>query len=205
MCNAYNVRPRIGVLELEGIISAEIAKLPSPLVRRLGRGVVIKQAGDELVPETMRWGFPHEKYKSVNNARTESLKRGMWVEPMAERRCLVPMSHFYEWQELPRNVKKPYEIRVPDQEWLWVAGLHGFDETGGPCYATITTEPTPAFAQIHDRLLAIVTFDEGLAFLRGEKSTFAPYSGPLAVTPCESPLKAKKPEPPPPSQGELFQ
>lgn len=203
MCNAYTVRAQIGQRDLEGIISTEIVKLPSPLVRRLGRGVVVKQAGDTLVPEIMRWGFPHEKYKSVNNARSESLRRGMWVEPMAERRCLVPISHFYEWQELPFNAKKPYEIRVPDQEWLWVAGLHGVDETGAPCYATITTEPTTAFSEIHDRLLAIVGFDEGLAFLRGEKSTFAPYEGPLAVTPCESPLKLKKPKPEDP-QGQLF-
>ena len=203
MCNAYTVRPQVGAQELEGIVSTEVAKLPSSMVRRLGRGVVVKQTADGLAPSTMRWGFPHKKYKSVNNARSESLKRGMWVEPMAERRCLVPISHFYEWQELPGKLKKPYEIRVSGQEWLWVAGLHGFDETGFPCYATITTEPTPAFSAIHDRLLAIVSFDDGLAFLRGEKSIFQPYAGQLDTRPCESPLKVKKPEPEDP-QGQLF-
>lgn len=203
MCNAYTLRPKVQAEDLDGIISAEIGKLPSPLVRRLGRGVAVKQVGGELVPEIMRWGFPHEKYKSVNNARSESLKRGMWVEPMAERRCLVPISSFYEWQELPGKIKKPYEIRIPDQPWLWVAGLHGQDETGGLCYATITTEPTAGFATIHDRLLAIVTFEDGLAFLRGEKSTFSPYEGPLQAVPCESPLKSKKSKPEDP-QGTLF-
>jgi putative SOS response-associated peptidase YedK len=203
MCNAYTVRPRITAKDLDEI-SAAVSKLPSPLVRRLGRGVAVTQLGNELIPEIMRWGFPHPKYKSVNNARSESLQRGMWVEPMAERRCLVPISAFYEWQELPGRVKRPYEIRLPGQEWLWVAGLHGTDETGGPCYATITTEPPPKFAQIHDRLLAIVSLEEGLAFLRGEKSSFTPFDGPLEVTPCESPLKAKKPEPPPAAQDELF-
>lgn len=43
MCNAYTVRPNVGQQELEGIISGEVRKLPSPLVRRLGRGVVVSR------------------------------------------------------------------------------------------------------------------------------------------------------------------
>ncbi|RYD37857.1 MAG: hypothetical protein EOP85_17315 [Verrucomicrobiaceae bacterium] len=196
MCNAYTVRPRITASDHDNVSEA-VSRLPSPLVRRLGQGVAVKQIGDELIPEIMRWGFPHPQYKSVNNARTESLKRGMWVEPMAKNRCLVPISSFYEWQELPGKFKIPHEVRLPGQEWLWVAGLYGVDERGGPCYATITTEPTPEFARIHDRLLAIVTLEDGLAFLQGEMSTFTPYRGPLDVRICESPLKAKPASAPP--------
>lgn len=203
MCNAYTVRPKVSAHGLDQLLSTEIARLPTPLVRRLGRGVVLRKSGDDLVPKTMRWGFPHPKYKSVNNARSENLKRGMWVEPMAERRCLVPISCFYEWRKFPGKSKQPYEIRIPDEDWLWVAGVYGHDEAGDPCYATITTEPTTAFATIHDRLLAIVGFEEGLAFLEGKKSTIAPYGGQLAVTPCESPLKRPRAEPDDP-QGQLF-
>ena len=41
MCNAYTVRPKIGALALEAAVSAEISRLPSPLVRRTGPGVVV--------------------------------------------------------------------------------------------------------------------------------------------------------------------
>jgi putative SOS response-associated peptidase YedK len=203
MCNAYTVTPKINAQELDLAISAEAAKLPSTLVRRLGTGLVVVSDGGDLRPQIMRWGFPHQEHKSVNNARSESLRRGMWVEPMESRRCLVPISTFFEWQELSKKAKQPYEFRVPQQHWMWVAGLYGDTEEAGLCYATITTEPPPKVVPIHDRLLAIMNFDEGLAFLRGEKSTFSPYEGPLQMDPCDSPLIVKKP-PAKESQMRLF-
>lgn len=197
MCNTYNVRA--SGKQVGDIISEEIRKLGGPLVRRGGKGVVVRHVKGELVPETMRWGFDHTQYKLVNNARSDSLARsnGMWAEPLAERRCLVPINEFYEWQELPHGGKQPYEIRRLDGGWLWVAGLYERTDNGSN-YATITTGPTPQMAKVHDRLLAIVEFEEGLAFLRGEKNDFVPYAGALDLSPCVSPLRK------PSSQGDLF-
>lgn len=188
---------------MDALVTEKILRLPSRLVRRSAAGVVVIRAGDELEPEIMRWGFSHPKWKIVNNARSESLSRGMWVEPLARHRCLVPMSSFYEWQELPGGGKQPHELRRPDAEWLWVAGLYQPTEKHGPCFATITTEPTPEVARVHDRLLAVVNFEEGMAFLRAEKSSFSPFAGPLRIEPCESPLKSRKPKPDD-AQGTLF-
>ncbi|GAA5483991.1 SOS response-associated peptidase family protein [Haloferula sargassicola] len=203
MCNAYNIHPKTGAKDLDALVTEKILRLPSRLVRRSAAGVAVIRTDDGLEPAIMRWGFPHPKWKIVNNARSESLSRGMWVEPLERHRCLVPMSSFYEWQELPGGGKQPHELRHPDADWLWVAGLYQPTEEHGPCFATITTEPTPAVARVHDRLLAIVDFEEGMAFLRGEKSTFSPYPGPLLIEPCKSPLKSRKPKPDDP-QGSLF-
>lgn len=41
MRNAYTVRPKVGAKALDAVVSVEIFKLPSPLVRRSGRGVVV--------------------------------------------------------------------------------------------------------------------------------------------------------------------
>ena len=84
---------------------------------------------------------------------------------------------------------------------MWVAGLFEHSDKYGPCYATITTEPPEWVVPIHDRMLAVVDFDDGLAFLRGETLPFGPYAGIIEAAPCESPLKRKGPGPP---QGELF-
>lgn len=198
MCNTYNIRDA-GKREWGKIAEKVKGFKGAPLVRRGGQGVVVRRVKGELVPETMRWGFDYTQYKLVNNARSDSLARpnGMWAEPLAERRCLVPISEFYEWQELPHGGKQPYEFRKPDGSWLWVAGLYEHTDRGSN-YATITTGPTPQVAKVHDRLLAIVEFEEGLAFLRGEKNDFTPYAGVLDLRPCVSPLRK------PPSQGELF-
>ena len=206
MCNAYNVRA--SGKQVGEIINDEIRKLRSQLVRRGGPGVVLLGDGGDFRAETMRWGFDHPKYKLVNNARGDSLpkRRGMWWEPMEEgRRCLVPVASFYEWGEAVAGVKPAYEFSRPDEELMWVAGLYERTAAGAH-YATITTEPTAQVAPFHDRLLAILEWEDGLAFLQGERNEFPPYGGSLRIEPCASPLKRKPPEEklPPPAQGELF-
>jgi putative SOS response-associated peptidase YedK len=191
MCNTYTIKAKIAASPLEEAVSAAARRRRSPLVRRTDPGVVVVKREGELVVETMRWGFATPKYNSVNNARSETLKRGMWRKPMEDGRCLVPMSTFYEWKELGPKLKQPYEFSRPDGDWLWIAGLWETNEQYGPSYATITTAPTPRVEPIHDRLLAIVEWEQGLQFLSGGDFAFTPYAGDLAIEPCESPLKRK--------------
>jgi putative SOS response-associated peptidase YedK len=218
MCNAYTVRPKVGSKDVEEVVSGEILKLPQTkydiegpvaLIRRGGPGVVVVQAEGALTAETMRWGFDHAVYKLVNNARTESLKRGMWTEPMATRRCLVPVTSFFEWQEITLKGRQTHRVWRPDTYWSWVAGLYERTASGEGHYATITTEPTHAFRVIHDRLLGIMDFAAGLEFLHGGPPPTAPFGGHLKWEPCESPLKGTgeqrpKKQPPEDSQGSLF-
>lgn len=201
MCNAYTVRPKVGSKELVALLSKEIGKLKSPLVRRTGPGVVLVANGSELQPATMRWGFERPFSKAINNARSDNFQSLVWSEALKSRRCLVPISTFFEWKENPDRSKQAYEFRRPDDDWMWVAGLYEPSDTHGPCYATITTEPPPVVEPIHDRMLAVLEFEEGLAFLRGETLPFTPYVGAILATPCASPLKRT---PPPDPQGELF-
>jgi len=201
MCNAYTVRPKVGSKELVALLSKEIGKLKSPLVRRSGPGVVVVAKGGELQPATLRWGFERPFSKAINNARSDNFQSPVWSEALKSRRCLVPISSFYEWKENPDRSKLAYEFRRPDDDWMWVAGLYEPSETHGPCYATITTAPSAVVEPIHDRMLAVLEFEEGLAFLRGEVLPFTPYAGAILATPCASPLKRKAPENP---QDELF-
>ncbi len=203
MCNAYTVRPKIGAKALDAVVSAGISQLPSPLVRRSGRGVVVTGNEGNLTAETMRWGFHRAFSDSINNARSDKFGSPTWAESLRLRRCIVPISTFYEWQPQPNGTKQAFEFRRPDGDWMWVAGLFEHSDVHGDCYATITTEPPEWVAPIHDRMLAVLEFEDALAFLRGETLPFDPYPGNLQAAPCDSPLKRK---PPPESgpQGELF-
>lgn len=204
MCNSYRFdKDKARQDRVAGVLkepwTEKIDLLPSELVRRTGTGLILTGTPGELVPQLMRWGFRHPQYREVNNTRASSLRSPFWADSLAERRCLVPMTCFYEWAELPANapkgmVKPCYRFQRPDSSLLWVAGIfQEFDELG-PCYSTITTEPAPPVHPIHDRELAILDWDNALRFLAGETISWTPYSGPLIAAECPSPLRsAKKP------------
>ncbi len=192
MCNVYRLKEKKVVADIEDAVNESIRQLASKLIRRSGRGPVMRQQGSEVVVEEMRWGFERGFSDSINNARTDNLKSKVWEEAYEKRRCLVPITEFYEWQPLPFDKKQPHAFRHPDEdEWLWVAGLWEPSERHGACYATLTTEPSAAMEPIHDRMLAIVGLKRGLEFLAGSQLNSTPYNGPLTITPCESPLKQK--------------
>jgi putative SOS response-associated peptidase YedK len=204
MCNAYTVRPKIGAKALAGVVSAEIVKLPSQLVRRSAKGVVVTGKHGELLATTMRWGFHRPFSDSINNARSDKFTSRTWAESLAERRCVVPISTFYEWKELPFNARQPYEFKRSDDDWIWVAGLFEESEKYGPCYATITTEPPEWMSPIHDRMLGVLDFEDAMNFLHGDSLPFTPYPGELIAETCDSPLKGKSRNSEEGPQGELF-
>lgn len=204
MCNAYRVHPKPAAADLAATVSAEIRKLPSELVRRTGPGVVVTFGGGLAVASVMRWGFHRPFGSAINNARSDHLDSPVWAEAFRLRRCLVPISCFYEWQHLPGGRKQAFEFRRADGDWMWVAGLFEPSVTHGPCYATITTEPSPLVEPIHDRMLAVLEFDAAMDFLRGGPVPFPPYLGNLTAQPCESPLRRTSASPPNEIQPELF-
>lgn len=203
MCNVYRLKEKKVVADVEEAVNERIRQLASKLIRRAGRGPVLRQMNGELLVEEMRWGFVRGFSDAINNARTDNLSSKVWEEAYQQGRCLVPISEFYEWQPLPFDKKQPHAFRHPDAgEWLWVAGLWEASERHGGCYATLTTEPSAAVEPIHDRMLAIVGLEQGLEFLAGAELSSKPYEGPLQIEPCESPLKKQASRDD--SQGELF-
>jgi len=66
----------------------------------------------------------------------------------------------------------------------------------------VTTGSSPLMAPIHDRMPALLHPEKIQKYLAGSGHWhFQPFNGPLAVTPCKSPLaKRRKPE----ARQELF-
>jgi putative SOS response-associated peptidase YedK len=205
MCNIYLISPKKGTSQRARAnkIAVAVEKLPSMRVRKSDPGVVML-AGERV--EIMRWGFARHFNPSINNARSDKLESGMWAEAFRTRRCVIPVSWFYEWGPGAGGRKQAYEFHDPDDGYLWIAGLWEPGEGDlGFCYSMVTTEASPVMAPIHTRMPAVLRAEEVPAFLDLENPwVFRPFDGALAVTPCESPLKRRSPPRDDP-QGELWE
>jgi putative SOS response-associated peptidase YedK len=110
-----------------------------------------------LVP---RWRKPGERDSFAPiNARSETvLEKPMFRPLMGNRRCLVPASGFYEWQQRAGG-KQPYYITVPDQPLFSFAGLYDEREEDGEIlasYTILTTSANELMAPLHNRMPVIL-------------------------------------------------
>ena len=96
MCNTYIDKPKRGVAGWQARVSDGIAKLKSSLVRKSDPGVVLLAGAQGFRPEIMRWGFWRVFNPSINNSRSDKLEAGMWRDAFRDRRCLIPVSAYYE-------------------------------------------------------------------------------------------------------------
>lgn len=196
MCNSYRITPKRGAAkDLHEKIAAAAESLADSLVRKSDPGVVVT-AGPKV--EIMRWGFHRSFNASVNNARSDKLAGGMWATACRERRCVIPITLFYEWGPGLGRQKQAFEFRDPSDDFLWVAGIWEEHAELGRCYSMVTTDAPPLMAPIHDRMPAILLPSEAAGFLNGGPWTFLPFAGSLVVTPCASPLA--RPQTPDPQQ-----
>jgi putative SOS response-associated peptidase YedK len=193
MCNTYLAKPKRGASGWQDQVSDDIARLKSTLVRKSDPGVVVLTSAQEFRPKIMRWGFWRAFNPSINNSRSDKLESGMWRDAFRERRCLIPVSAYYEWGEGTRGKKQTFEIGGEEEKWLWIAGIWEQHPDHGPCYSMVTTAAAPSVGFIHDRMPAVLEWPGAEEYLAGGDFRFSPFAGPLSVTPCESPLARKKP------------
>ena len=131
-------------------------------------GVITSDRGRRFRP--MRWGFLPHWYKGPTdgplliNARSESVAdKPAFRAAVRERRCLVPVSGFYEWHRT-KKARLPWYAARADGTPLVLGGI--WQEWGAErsaTFAIVTTEANAAMAPIHHRLpLVIEKKDWGL-------------------------------------------
>jgi putative SOS response-associated peptidase YedK len=120
-----------------------------------------------------RWGlipfWMKEKPKVPHiNARAETVhKLPLFREAFAKRRCLIPATGFYEWQERADG-KQPWRFVQKDLEPFAFAGIWEFARLEGVdtlSAAIIVGEPNPLVAGVHDRMPVIILPDQYDAWL----------------------------------------
>jgi putative SOS response-associated peptidase YedK len=126
--------------------------------------VVADASARELVE--MRWGLvPYWWNKPLKelrlatfNARVETVTtKPFFREPFKRRRCLMPVSGYFEWEVTPEGKQPHYFTARDGSPVLTIAGLWDEwknKETGErlKSCAMIITEPNEAVAEVHDRM-----------------------------------------------------
>lgn len=123
--------------------------------------VVTGGPGRRLRP--MRWGFIPGWYKDpadgplLINARAESVaEKPAFREAARQRRCLVPVSGFYEWHRT-EAAKLPWYFHRADGSLLALAGIW---QDWGPdrfsTFAIVTTSANALMAPVHHRMPAVI-------------------------------------------------
>ena len=126
---------------------------------------LVKTSADEVQSVVLHWGLipswatDRKKIGSLINARAETLfEKPAFRNAMKSKRCLMPMSGFYEWHE-EYGVKQPYYFRKKNHDLLAVAALwdtwHAQDEVIHSC-CLITTDANSLMEPVHHRMPVIL-------------------------------------------------
>jgi putative SOS response-associated peptidase YedK len=147
---APNLQPRYNIppTELAGVITP-----------RTSGGRQYSEMRWGLVPNW--WSKPLSKLPASFNARVETIAdKPFFAEALERRRCLVPVSGFFEWTG-PKDKRQPWYITSNDGNPLTFAGLYdrwSDPETGDRVWSftIIVGEPNGVARRYHDRMPVIL-------------------------------------------------
>jgi len=152
--------------------------------------IVVLRLGEDGAPElvSMRWWLTpfwskemSTKY-SMFNAKSETAhKSPAFREPFKKRRCVVPVSGFYEWVR-QNNQKLPYYIAPQDAPGLLLAGLWAswrHPDTGEvlESFTVLTAAAAPGMAFIHNRQPVMLSMTDAHRWMDPGNSDFADLTG----------------------------
>ncbi len=128
---------------------------------------VVVQRDQRRAITAYRWGLvPHwstdpKGASRMFNARAETITSSpAFREAFKRRRCLVPVDSFYEWKR-EGGVRQPYRVVQADGRPLALAGLWAgwrdpSTETVRRTFTIVTTTPSAAVADLHDRMPVVL-------------------------------------------------
>lgn len=156
--------------ELAEIFSAEpLADDPGGRfnVAPTDEALVVVQRDDRRAVTAYRWGLiPHwaadaKVGSRMFNARAETLSTSpAFRDAFQRRRCLVPVDSFYEWKR-EGTIRQPYRVVREDRRPLALAGLWAgwrdpATETVRRTFTIVTTRPSQALGDLHDRMPVVI-------------------------------------------------
>ncbi|AMV71270.1 SOS response-associated peptidase [Desulfuromonas carbonis] len=155
----------------------------------------IRQNEDQRELFLLHWGLVPHWAKDVKigyrmiNARAETLtEKPSFREPFHKRRCIIPASGFYEWQQGAKT-RQPYYLFRQDHAPLALAGLwERWENPATPgvvleSCTIITTAANALMAALHQRMPAILEPEEFGAWLdpRQQGADLLPLLRPAAA------------------------
>lgn len=164
MCNRYRVSAKQReLMDRYGIPGAEpdSVTLPPPEIfpKRPGWVVVKGREGSRRLGP-MTWGFPPPAAAKAPVTNVRNLASPFWREGLSrpERRCLVPVTEFCEW-EGAAGAKVARWFTVPSLPIFSFAGLWR-PVGGGAVFAFLTCEANALVAPIHPKAMPVILHPE---------------------------------------------
>lgn len=144
--------------DLEFYLSSKLFPYYKPLLT----GFI--NSDEEYDAAFMNWGWKREwdKDKRLFNSRRVSTKglpiwgSRVWGKAIRERRCLIPINAFYEWDEnQPKGMRDCYRIEYKEPA-MSLGGIYEISSDGEMFMSICTTDPNKKMAKIHHRMPVII-------------------------------------------------
>jgi putative SOS response-associated peptidase YedK len=163
MCNLYSMTATVDELRrLFGPFAGDTTNLPPFAEIYPGRPAPVLRTGEAggLKLELMEWGFPGPpatKGRPVTNVR--NLASPFWRSALArtDRRCIVPVTQFCEWEgEKGAKRKVWFGLREDADPLFAFAGLWRPGEGGVAYMAFLTCEPNTIVGAVHPKAMPVM-------------------------------------------------
>lgn len=169
MCGRMSItQPQEAVVEMfDAVPSNDLPEVPNYNVCPTVQIPVVTSSDGARRLRPMRWGFIPHWYKKPNggplliNARAETIaEKPAFRAACRERRCLIPVTGFYEWFRDGDATPLPWFVAPADGSLLVMAGIWQdwqFGDNHMTTCAIVTTSANQAMARIHHRIPVILS------------------------------------------------
>jgi putative SOS response-associated peptidase YedK len=135
-------------------------KSPSP--------IVVEEGGRRSL-QILRWGVGYAvkgKPTLVTNARDDQLLRiALWKESTAKRRCLIPVSGYFEPGLGPPGARGEILFTLRGRPAFFIAGLWDTEPDGLRVYSMVTTSANDLARPYNDRQPVVLSETDAVAWL----------------------------------------
>lgn len=135
---------------------------------------ILRHEESVVVVDPMQWGLVPSWSKDPNvgskmiNARSETItEKPSFRQSVPGRRCIIPMSGFYEWDRSDPKRKIPYFVTREDGHLMLVAGIWTPSPAldGRHTFSLITRESVDDLSYIHSRSPVELHADDALEWM----------------------------------------
>ena len=135
---------------------------------------ILRTEEQKIVVDAMQWGLVPTWSKDPNvgskiiNARSETItEKPSFRQSVPGRRCIIPMSGFYEWDRTDPKRKVPYFVTREDGGLMLVAGIWTPSPAleGRHTFSLITRESVDDLSHIHSRSPVEFHADDALEWM----------------------------------------
>ena len=117
--------------------------------------VIANSKAMQPTPFAMRWDYTLENRAPIINARSESAStKPLFMDGMQQRRCLIPASHYFEWERMGKQ-KVKNAIKPIGNAAMYMAGIYRICN-GVAEFTILTREPGECIRHIHNRMPVIL-------------------------------------------------